>query len=111
MSININTTEMNSAMDSRRIFNQNTVAKKATVIEDKKTEESQDIEQKTESSPVQTGLPKELRYNINAELDQVVVSVIDSNTNKVIKEIPSAQIQIMKERVKDVLGNFINETR
>ncbi|MFI3257795.1 MAG: flagellar protein FlaG [Spirochaetales bacterium] len=52
---------------------------------------------------------KKLQYNVNETLDQVVVTVLDSKTNEVVKEIPSAAVQEMRARVKDTIGNFIDE--
>ena len=66
---------------------------------------------KMEPKPVQTYSSKELRYDMNEQLDQVVVTVVDPSTNKVIKEIPSAEVQEMRIRVKDAIGSFIDETR
>ena len=60
---------------------------------------------------MQTYSAKELRYNMNEQLDQVVVTVVDPSTNKIIKEIPSAEVQEMKIRVKNAIGSFIDETR
>ena len=48
---------------------------------------------------------------MNEQLDQVVVTVVDPSTNKIIKEIPSAEVQEMKIRVKNAIGSFIDETR
>ena len=66
---------------------------------------------KTETKSVQSYSAKELRYNMNEQLDQVVVTVVDPSTNKIIKEIPSAEVQEMKIRVKNAIGSFIDETR
>ena len=34
-----------------------------------------------------------LQFNVNKELDMVVVSVIDSTTNQIVKQFPSEEIQ------------------
>lgn len=77
----------------------------------------QKIENKPKQKPKQdpktalVAIGKELRYNVNNELDQVVVTVVDPSTDKIIKEIPSSEVQKMRARVKDAVGNFVNETR
>ena len=47
---------------------------------------------------------RELRFSVNKELDQVVVKVIDSYTDKVIKEIPPEDIIKLHTRMKEVIG-------
>ncbi len=47
---------------------------------------------------------RELRFSVNKELDQVVVKVIDSTTDKVIKEIPPEDIIRLHSRMKEVIG-------
>lgn len=47
---------------------------------------------------------RELRFSVNKELNQVVVKVIDSHTDKVIKEIPPEDIIKLHSRMKEVIG-------
>ena len=53
---------------------------------------------------------RKLQFRINKELDQVVVKVIDSTTDKVIREIPSAEIQKLQIRIKEALGVLFDES-
>ncbi len=52
---------------------------------------------------------KRLRFSINEELNQVVVKVIDSETDKVIKEIPPETLQRMHVRIREAIGLLIDE--
>lgn len=52
---------------------------------------------------------KRLKFSINRELEQVVVKVIDSETDKVIKEIPPAELQRLHARMKETLGLLFDE--
>ena len=52
---------------------------------------------------------KKLRFTINKELGQVVVKVIDSQTDKVIKEIPPEVLQRMHVRIREAIGLLIDE--
>lgn len=52
---------------------------------------------------------KRLRFSINEELNQVVVKVIDSETDKVIKEIPPEELQRMHVRIREAIGLLIDE--
>lgn len=53
---------------------------------------------------------RKLQFRISKELDQVVVKVIDSNTDKVIREIPSVEIQKLQIRIKEALGLLFDES-
>jgi len=53
---------------------------------------------------------RKLQFRVSKELNQVVVKVIDSNTDKVIREIPSAEIQNLQIRIKEALGLLFDES-
>jgi len=53
---------------------------------------------------------KRLSYSINDELGMVVVKIIDSETDKVIKELPSREIQHLMARLKEAIGLLVDET-
>ena len=52
---------------------------------------------------------RKVRFNVNQELNQVVVSIVDPSTDKVIKEIPSADLQKLKVRIRKTLGLLFDE--
>ena len=52
---------------------------------------------------------RKLQFNVNKELNSVVVTIVDSNTNKVLKQIPSEDIQNLKLRIRKVIGNIFDE--
>lgn len=49
---------------------------------------------------------RKLQFNVNKDLGAVVVRVVDSNTNQVIKEIPSEDIQKLKIRIRQAIGSL-----
>ena len=53
---------------------------------------------------------RKISFNVNKELGEVVVKVIDPSTDKVIKEIPSAEIQQLQLRIKQTIGMLFDET-
>ncbi len=53
---------------------------------------------------------RKLQFRVNKELNQVVVKVIDSTTDRVIREIPSAEIQNLHIRIKEALGLLFDES-
>lgn len=50
-----------------------------------------------------------LRFNVNNELDEVVVTVIDSSTNEIIREIPSEDLQKIQIHMKQAIGLLFDE--
>ncbi len=53
---------------------------------------------------------RKIGFKVNEELGEVVVKVIDPSTDKVIKEIPSAEIQQLQLRIQQTLGLLFDET-
>jgi flagellar protein FlaG len=54
-------------------------------------------------------LNRKLSYSVNKELNQVVVKVIDSKTDKVIRVIPSETLLKLHSRMKEVIGLIFDE--
>ncbi len=50
-----------------------------------------------------------LQFNVNKELNMVVVSVVDSSTNQVVKQFPSDEILNLKMRIRKAIGNMFND--
>ncbi len=63
-----------------------------------------------ELQSVSTALNKRLSFRYHEELDQVVVKVIDRDTDKVIKELPPSEIQRVHLRIREALGLLFDET-
>lgn len=47
---------------------------------------------------------RRLSFSFNQKLDEVVVKVIDSDTDKVVREIPAVELQHVYERIREVVG-------
>jgi flagellar protein FlaG len=52
---------------------------------------------------------RRLEFEINRELDQVVVKVIDRETDKVIKELPPEEIQRLHVRIQEAIGLLVDQ--
>ena len=50
-----------------------------------------------------------LQFNVNKELEAVIVSVIDSETDQVIKQIPSEDMVKLKLRIRQAIGTLFDE--
>ncbi len=49
------------------------------------------------------------RYSINEKIDSFVVKIIDKDTDKVVKEIPSRELQKLHENLREAIGIFIDQ--
>jgi flagellar protein FlaG len=63
----------------------------------------------SELSDLGSAFNKRLSFSLNEKLDQVVVKVIDTDTDKVIREIPPAELQHVHERIREVIGILFDE--
>ena len=53
---------------------------------------------------------KKLSYSFNKELNQVVVKVLDAQTDRVIKELPPAELQRLHMKIQEYIGMIVDET-
>ncbi|MFP4408924.1 MAG: flagellar protein FlaG, partial [Spirochaetaceae bacterium] len=64
-----------------------------------------------ELQTISSALNRRLRFDYNEKLEQMVVKVIDANTDKVIKELPPEELQRVHIRIREAIGLLIDETR
>ena len=76
-------------------------------IEQNLAEIKADSQQLQKMSELVTG--RKLQFNVNKDLGSVVVKVVDSTTNQVLKEIPSEDIQKLKLRIRQTIGTLFNK--
>jgi flagellar protein FlaG len=62
-----------------------------------------------ELQQVSLAFNRRLSFSLNQKIDTVVVKVIDSQTDKVIKEIPPKELQVVHERIKEAIGLLFDE--
>lgn len=67
----------------------------------------EDVRQLQKLSDVVMG--RKVQFSVNQELNQVVVAIVDPSTDQVIKEIPSADIQKLKARIRKTIGLLFDE--
>lgn len=122
----INTNSMvHVAMDGQSLYNtnrntaSNTVQQAAALsITPTGAQVAQNIEQnmaeiKADSQALQKMTEmvggNKLQFSVNKELGSVVVSIVDSTTNQVIKQIPSEDMQKLKLRIRKAIGSMFDE--
>lgn len=52
---------------------------------------------------------RKLRFNVNEELGSIVVKIVDPNTDQVIKEIPSKDMQKLKINIRKAIGVIFDD--
>lgn len=53
-------------------------------------------------------LDRRLHFRVNMEANTVVVEVVDSKTNTVIRQIPSEEMQELKKRIQKLTATFVD---
>jgi flagellar protein FlaG len=53
---------------------------------------------------------RRLSFSLNEKLGQVVVKVIDNDTDKVVREIPPTELQHVYERIREVVGLLFDKS-
>ncbi len=66
-----------------------------------------DTQQLQKMSEMVTG--RKLQFNVNKDLGSVIITIVDSNTNQILKEIPSKDIQKLKIRIRKQIGSIIDQ--
>lgn len=54
-------------------------------------------------------LNRRLKFSINRELQEVVVKIVDADTDKVIKVLPPEELQRLHLRIRETLGLLFDE--
>ncbi|MGN0728775.1 flagellar protein FlaG [Treponema sp.] len=123
----MNTISMNGqtmAMDGRQVYNafspqkgESKVPAKGTLpnsasevlqnFEANKADLEASVQELQRLSDIVTG--HKLHFNVNDELNRVVVTVVDASTNEIIREIPSKDIQKLQARMKQAIGVLFDE--
>lgn len=63
----------------------------------------------SELEQVSAAFSRRLSFSFNEKLGQVIVKVVDSQSNRVIKEIPPEELQHVHERIREVMGILFDE--
>jgi uncharacterized FlaG/YvyC family protein len=53
---------------------------------------------------------RRLSFSFNEKLGEVVVKVIDNDTDKVVREIPPAELQRVYERIREAIGLLFDKS-
>lgn len=79
----------------------------------KKAEESKDTDKLTDKvsklNDYAQSVNREIQFSIHKETDQTVVKVIDSETEKVIRQMPSEQVLKIAESMENFSGMLLKE--
>jgi flagellar protein FlaG len=52
---------------------------------------------------------RRVELSVNDDINQVIIKVVDAETDKVIKEIPAEEIQHLIARIKETIGLLVDE--
>jgi len=55
-------------------------------------------------------LNRKIQLSVNEELNRVVITVVEKNSNRIIREIPSEELQNLAKHLKDAIGVLFDKT-
>ena len=110
------------AMDGQKVYN--SLSKKTSIepvktpmassaaevlenIEQNKAQIEASAKELQRLSDMVTG--NKLKFTVNDELNKIVVTVVNSSTNEVIRQIPSEDLQRIQARMKHAIGLLFDE--
>jgi len=76
-------------------------------IEKNLAEVKADVQELEKLSEVTSG--RKLQFNVNKELNTVIVRIVDSSTNQVVKQIPSEDMVKLKTRIRKAIGSMYDK--
>ncbi len=63
----------------------------------------------SEMSDVTQAMNKGLKFEVDLKNHDIIVKVIDPSTDKVIREIPPAELQTLHQSLREAVGHLINK--
>ena len=84
-----------------------TGAQAAMSIEQSMAEIKQNTQQLQKMSDMIAG--NKLHFSVDKELNTVVISIVDTSTNQVVKQIPSEDMLKLKSRIRKVIGSVFDQ--
>ncbi len=58
----------------------------------------------SELQTISSAFDRRLEYTVNRDLNRVIVKVIDTKTDKVIRELPPKELQDLYKRIREAIG-------
>ena len=78
--------------------------------EEKKSISRQEIENQARAlEKTFLAFNRRVELSVNDTINQVIIKVVDAETDKVIKEIPAEEIQHLIARIKETIGLLVDE--
>ena len=84
----------------------------AAVQKDKETtKEAEPIEDVvSDLNDLVRNLQRELRFSVDTKSGDTIIMVVDRTTDEVVRQIPSAEIVALRQRLEETAGGFFDET-
>lgn len=101
---------VNSAMQSSTTKIKRTTENSATPLENFEQIRKNTARAMEELKAVSATYNRRLEFSVNQDIDRLVVRVIDTTTNRLIKEIPSEEFQKLQSRIREAIGILFDET-
>jgi len=110
--------QINSNMDINNVETTNSVEKSGSdQNNEKNSKNSMTLSEKSIKEAIEntnkklTSIDRKFEFSVNEETNDIIVKVINKETDEVIREIPSEKILDMVAKMMELAGLFIDEKR
>lgn len=100
-------TEKNSKTINKTSTTEN-IAKVSKELQKNIEQTKSDVQQ---IQDISNAVGRKIQFSVNDRLGDVIIKVVDPYTDKVIKEIPTEEIQKLRAHMKETFGFLVNELR
>jgi len=99
-----------SRVVQNRMAKQKFAQEQHIVAEDKQAEQPTELQETVKDlEKISLAFNKKIRFKVDQKSHEVIVRIIDSETNKVVKELPSQELQRLRDRIRETMGILFDE--
>jgi len=99
-----------SRVIQKRIAKQKTAQEQYIVAEDKQAEQPAELQETVKDlEKISLAFNKKIRFKVDYKSHEIIVRIIDSENNKVVKELPSQELQHLRDRIRETIGILFDE--
>lgn len=88
----------------------NSLPIKESVLEGAAFDERFSLKAQNGDNKIEDLFNRKLQFQINKELNRIIIKVIDTDTEKIIREIPSEDAQKLQIRMRETAGLLFDKT-
>jgi len=99
-----------SRVIQKRIAKQKIAQEQYIIAENKQVEHFAELQETVKDlERISLAFNKKIRFKVDHKSHELIVKIIDSENNKVVKELPSQELQHLRNRIRETIGILFDE--